>query len=165
MIPHSEGRDVTKRLPGPITRPSGLSARSTIMTHDGEKWVAEIKPGDRIITRDSGMARVRSVRTRRVHTLTVCIGAGSLGHTRPDRDAILPAGQMILIRDWRAKALYGMDQALVPAARLVDGQFITLNARALMTLRELKFDRPHILYVDGLEIACHHPPVTERKAA
>lgn len=149
----------------PIKNLSGLSASSTIMTLDGEKWVAEVKPGDRIITRDCGMTLVRSVRIRRVLTETVRIRATSLGHTRPDRDAILPAGQLILIRDWRARALYGLDQVLVPAARLVDGEFVTLGGSQVMILRDLEFDRPHILYVDGLEIACHANQITEAKTA
>jgi hypothetical protein len=66
---------------------------------------------------------------------------------------ILPAGQPILVRDWRAQALFGTDQAMVPAARLVDGAFVTHAGAAEVDLWQLDFDSPHILYLDGLEVA------------
>ena len=81
-------------------------------------------------------------------------------------DATLPAGQPVLVRDWRAKALFGAEQALVPAARLVDGEFVTLHEAATMTVYDIEFDTPHVLYVDGLEVASHMAecavPVTKR---
>jgi hypothetical protein len=72
---------------------------------------------------------------------------------RPDQEVLLPASQEILLRDWRAKALFGAAQALVPVSRLVDGSFVCALGEIEMGLHELVFDRPHILYVDGLELA------------
>jgi hypothetical protein len=129
--------------------------QSIILTLDGEKPVGDVKPGDRVITRDSGTAIVRAVHKRRIRTAAVHIAAGSLGHTRPDRDVTLPAGQMVLVRDWRAAALFGAPQALVQAERLVDGEFVRLEDAVQMTVCILEFDRPHILYVDGIEVAGH----------
>ena len=48
----------------------------------------------------------------------VRIKAGSLGHTRPGHDTVLPAHQKVLLRDWRlAQALFGAPQALAPGAQ------------------------------------------------
>lgn len=134
---------------------AGLLGGAIIMTLDGEQRVSDLRPGTRVVTRDCGMAVLRSVRRRRITGRAVRIKATSLGHNRPERDATLPAGQPILVRDWRAKALFGAEQALVPAARLVDGEFVTLHDNATMTVYELVFDTPHVLYVDGLEVASH----------
>ncbi|MDT8328373.1 MAG: hypothetical protein RQ750_13475, partial [Roseovarius sp.] len=48
---------------------------------------------------------------------------------------------------------FGATQAMVPAARLVDGEFVTLIEECEMALYTLGFDRTHVLYVDGLELA------------
>lgn len=133
---------------------TGLPSDSYILTLDGERQVSELNVGDRVITRDSGVARVTSVRSRKVSARAVRILAGSLGHTRPERDVLLPAGQPVLIRDWRAAAVFSsVGAAMVDAERLVDGEFITEAGEQEMTLYELSFERPHILYVDGLELA------------
>lgn len=134
-------------------RDTGIPGASLIMTLDGECEVAGLRPGARIITRDSGTAVLRRVRRRRIVARSVQVRAGSLGHNRPDHDAVLAAGQPVLVRDWRAQALFGAPQALVTAERLVDGQFVTLRAPAPLVLHDLEFDTPHVLYVDGLEVA------------
>ena len=132
---------------------AGLQADSIILTLQGERPISDLAVGDRVITRDSGTALVRSVRSHKVTTRAVRILAGSLGHTRPECDVTLPAGQPVLVRDWRARALFNVRQAMVAAHRLIDGEFITDAGEQEMTLYELEFEAPHILYVDGLEVA------------
>ncbi|MFZ7093377.1 Hint domain-containing protein [Primorskyibacter sp. 2E233] len=132
---------------------NALTAGTVVLTLDGALPVEFIAEGDKVITRDSGIAIVRQVRRTKVQMKTVAIKAGSLGNTRPDRDAVLPAAQEILIRDWRAEALFGASQALVPASRLVDGEFIRDIGTREVEVVELIFDAPHILYADGLEVA------------
>lgn len=131
----------------------GMTSGARVLTLDGEMPVEFLAPGDRVVTRDTGTATVRAVRRRQVTGDAVGIMAGSLGHTRPDRDVLLPGGQPLFIRDWRAMALAGTSQALIPAARLVDGEFITLHRAVTMTLHDITFDHLHVIYVDGLEQA------------
>mgnify|MGYP005845286687 CR=1 FL=1 len=153
MKPKTVGRisgEVTVETPCLV---SGLRADSVIMTLSGEMAVSDLSPGDRVITRDSGMAHVRSAISRKVLCRAVRILAGSLGHTRPDCDVTLPAGQPVLVRDWRARAIFGARQALVPAHRLIDGEYIIDQGEVELTLYHLVFDAPHVLYVDGLELS------------
>jgi hypothetical protein len=132
---------------------NALLAGTSVLTLDGALPVEFLNPGDRVITRDSGVAVLRAVRRRARALEAVRIRAGSLGNARPDRDITLAAAQEILVRDWRAATLFGASQALVPVARLVDGAFIrALGVIAVETV-ELVFDAPHILYADGLELA------------
>jgi len=140
---------------------AGLPGAALIMTLAGERPVAGLRPGDRIVTRDSGTAVLRALRGRHASGPMVHVRAGSLGHARPGRDTLLPAGQPVLVRDWRARALFGAPRALVPARRLVDGTFVTLRPNCDLTVCDLIFDTPHVLYVDGLELAsCLSAPVT-----
>ena len=134
---------------------SGLLADSIILTLSGEMRVGDLKPGHRIVTRNGGTARLRTIRRHETTIPLIRIKAGSLGDTRPDCDTILPAGQGVLIRDWRAQALFGMRQAIAPARNLVDGEFISEIPARRTILCELGFDHSHILYVDGLEVAGH----------
>lgn len=136
---------------------SGLLAGTRLWTLEGEIPVQFLAAGDRIITRDSGMARLLSITSQQATCVTVRIKAGSLGHTRPGADLVLPAHQPVLVRDWRARALFGADQVMVPVSRLVDGQFVTLGGRETLRLIALRFERPHVLYADGIEIACATP--------
>ena len=132
---------------------SGICAGTTIMTLDGEMPVEHLSVGDRVITRDSGMAVLRAVKSESIRTQTIRIKAGSLGHTRPDRDMIVAPQAQIHIRDWRAEALFGATAAIVSADRLVDGEYLAFQENADVTLYTLEFDRQHIVYADGIEMA------------
>ena len=136
---------------------NALVAGTVVLTCDGALPVEYLNPGDRVITRDSGTAVLRAVLRLRQTRDLVAIRAGSLGSTRPDRDTLLPATQEILIRDWRAEALFGASRALVPAFRLVDGDFVRAAGRHEVETIALVFDSNHILYADGLELASTQP--------
>lgn len=153
MKPKTVGRSDGGVAVKPPVDAAGISGDSIILTLDGERRVADLRPGDRVITRDSGMALLKGITRQTYRTRAIRILAGSLGHTRPLRDVTLPAGQMILVRDWRAQAIFGARQAMVPVARLVDGEYVTLHPERDMQLYALSFERAHILYVDGLELA------------
>jgi hypothetical protein len=143
---------LTLKLPKSETGIAGLPAGTTVLTLAGELPVEHLVAGDRIITRDAGIAVLRGVKVAVAEVAMVRIRAGSLGHTRPDRDTAVAPGTPVLIRDWRAQALYAQPSAMVPAARLCDGEFIATLPAASVRLFALDFDRPHVIYADGLEI-------------
>ncbi|MBN9889946.1 Hint domain-containing protein [Salipiger abyssi] len=136
---------------------NALVAGTVVLTLDGAIPAEFLCPGDRVITRDSGTAILHALRRSRIRTKLVAIRAGTLGNSRPGSDAVLPARQEILVRDWRAEALFGANRALVPAERLADGEFIREIGTREVDLVELRFDAPHILYADGLELASAAP--------
>lgn len=152
-VRRANGAQAPARHVAPDSAANALIAGTVVLTLDGALPVEFIDAGDRVITRDSGMAIVRRVQRRRRHVACIGIRAGSLGNTRPDRDAVFPASQEMLVRDWRAGALFGASQALVPMGRLVDGEFVRDLGMLEVDTIELVFDTPHILYADGLEVA------------
>ena len=132
---------------------AGIVAGSIIFTAEGEIPVEYLSPGDKVVTRDSGMVTLLDTFIHSISAQAVAIKAGSLGHTRPDHNVIIPAEQNILLRDWRAQSMFGKAQTIVQAGDLIDGEFITdLGARDLH-LVHLTFDRQHVIYADGLEIS------------
>lgn len=122
------------------------------MTLDGEMPIEHLSVGDRVITRDSGMSVVKRISSSKAHMQPIRIKAGSLGHTRPDRDMVVAPGANLHIRDWRAEALFGTTSASVAAERLVDGEFLAVTEMQEMTVYHIQFDREHIVYADGMEM-------------
>ncbi|MEL6610278.1 MAG: Hint domain-containing protein, partial [Pseudomonadota bacterium] len=100
---------------------SGFVVGTDIVTGDGLLPVEHVGAGDRIVTRDAGMQRVAWAEAAYVTTHAVKISPDALGRGRPEDAVIVPAGQKLLVRDWRARALYGAAIAYVPAYRLADG--------------------------------------------
>jgi len=139
--------------PNPVHTEEGLFGGTIVLTLDGEMPVEHLTPGDRIITRDTGVATLRGITAAVRKLAPVRIKAGSLGHTRPDRDIALPPATRLHIRDWRAEALFGTPTAMVAAGRLIDGEFIAQAEPQKITVYRLAFDGGHIVYADGLEVA------------
>lgn len=131
----------------------GMAQGTTVLTADGLLPVEYLSPGDRIITRDG----VRVLVDVDVHVLVgdvVRVCASSQGHARPDDDVILGQEQTMLIRDWRAKALYGAAQAMVPVERMVDGELVRREKASGLRMYTLGFASAVVLYAGGLELAC-----------
>jgi len=124
------------------------------MTADGARAVDDLTVGERIVTR-SGLRRLRGVRATHLARATlVDVAQDTLGIGRP-REAILVAPeQPVLIRDWRARLIYGTAQALIPAGRLVDGTLIRLRSLRDADLFTLHFDDAEVIYAGGLELGC-----------
>lgn len=148
-----------------LTADVGLVHGTVLLTQRGEVEVQDLKPGDKVISRNAGMARLTGILQRFVEMDMISIAAGSLGHTRPDQDMCLPSGQPVLIRDWRADAMFGKDRALVPARDLVDGEFIIDLGPCRERIYHLQFDSPQVVYAGGLEVACGDWPEAEIRPA
>lgn len=157
MKPKTVGRAVEHGSPShpfiPATNEVGFASGTIILTMNGEIPVESLSAGDRIICRDTGVAQLIGMRKSRHVVQAISIAAGSLGHTRPDQDLILPGDQQILIRDWRAKAIFHEPQSLVCARDLVDGEFVCDLGQQDMVLHQLQFSTPHVIYAGGLEAA------------
>lgn len=132
----------------------GMTAGTLVLTLEGELPVQFLSPGDHVITR-SGARVLQSVEVAVLRDAAmVRITASALGHDRPETDLFVAPEQQILVRDWRAKALYGRDVALVEAQRLADGDYIRRETVAEIRVFTLRFAREEVVYAGGLELAC-----------
>ncbi|MGV8987326.1 MAG: Hint domain-containing protein [Cypionkella sp.] len=132
----------------------GMLAGTTVLTLEGDLPVDYLMPGDRVLTR-SGARRVSRIEvTVMRHARVVKIAHDTLGVGKPQDDVTLSAAQGILLRDWRAKALYGSAQAIVAASRLVDGEYIMEETLAEARFYTLVFAEPCVIYAGGLELSC-----------
>ena len=131
-----------------------MLAGTSVLTQDGALPVEFLQPGDRVLTR-AGMRRLAQVAVTVVHNArVVCISHGTLGIDRPDEDVTVSAAQEILVRDWRAKAMYSTSIALIPAFKLADGEYIRNLTLAEARFFTLSFAEDAVIYAGGLELSC-----------
>lgn len=135
----------------------GILWNSQVITMTGLQPVQSLTVGSVVVTRTSGAAVIKQIDQLSCVCRGIYILAGSLGHRQSDRDSLLPAGQPVLVRDWRARALVREDEALIPASKLADGEFVRDVGLLPMTLFQITLDRPGVLYADGLELDCCTP--------
>lgn len=132
----------------------GLVAGSRVLTADGACPVELLGPGDRIITRNAGIARLVDMRFWQYRGDFLQIAAGALGTARPETDTILATDQTVLLRGDRAMALTGRDALLIRVADLPPLQDCAFLQGIEMTVVQLIFDRAQLVYADGLETLC-----------
>jgi hypothetical protein len=130
----------------------GFAAGTRLFCGDGLTSIEQIKVGDRVLTRDAGIARVTAIAKKTIRTRLVHFHPYSMGETGPAIDLFLPPDQMVLIRDWRAREAFGVDRALVEANSLVDDIFIRMTEPREQVLFQVSFASPHILYLEGIEV-------------
>ncbi len=166
MKPNTVGRvfDESKGSKNAQNLCHGLPVGLPIMTADGELPVEFLSAGDRIVTRNGGMVELGAIHATTQATRAVKFTAGCFGEAGPSADMLLPADQPVLIRDWRARALFGQSQAMATAAMLVDGEFITDIGPRKLVLFRLEFDRPRIVYAGGLELGTSAEVNTPKRA-
>ena len=128
-----------------ITLPHGTCVR----TDCGTRRAESIGASDHLLTRTGGSAKVMAVRSRKAMVQTVRF----VNPMADGGDQILPWDQPVLLRDWRAQALFGQPQAVVPAYELVDGEHICDLGMQMTELVVLEFARPHVIFAGGLELA------------
>ena len=132
----------------------GMVAGTTVLTLSGAMPVEFVAPGDRMITR-AGARTVMAVDIAVVNDARVIrVREGVLGKDRPEADTMVAPKQPVLIRDWRAKAMVGLDQAVMTAERLVDGTYISAELLHEARIVTLRFAEPHVIFAAGLELGC-----------
>ncbi len=144
----------------------GLLHGAQVMTAKTMKPVERLRAGDRLVTRGAGLAKIRRIECRCYVAPAVYVIAGSAGHREPRRDTMLPADQPVLLRDWRAVALFGSDEIVVPAKRLTDGDYVRHIGLQVMACYRIYLASARILYADGMELGSADwadlPPQPER---
>ena len=140
---------------------AGLPPGTEILTLAGALPVEALYPGDRVITRDAGAQRLLEISRHPVpaEMRFVAVRKDALGG-KPTRDLLLPGDHRILLRDWRAQALFGTPAARVALSGLVDGEFLSWSDARPEALIRLRLTREHVIYADGLEVMSTLPEVS-----
>jgi len=137
-----------------------------IETADGPVAVEDLCRGMLLKTLDNGNRPVRAVLRRTVDATKdmapICITAGALDNTR---DLLVSPAHRMLISDWRAEILFGVDDVLVSACNLVRGDMIYRSPRPTITYLHILMDSHEVIYAEGTATESFHLTHDEVRAA
>ncbi len=134
-----------------------FTADTRIKTPRGEVRAADIRAGDRVLTRDNGLQMVRWVGQRtlkraevqaRPHLAPVTFQPGSLGPNLPERPLTVSPQHRVLLASAATQLWFGEDEVLVAAINLTGVAGVT-QAVADVTYVHILFDRHEIICGDG----------------
>lgn len=137
-----------------------------IRTTDGDKRVEDLRPGDRVDTRDNGPQPIRWIGSRMVAAsgrfAPVAIEAGTFGR---HRRLVVSPQHRVLLTHWMAELMFGEDEVLVAAKDLVNECSVrVLDAddfeNGEVEYFHLLFDQHQIIWSEGLETESFLPGPT-----
>lgn len=132
-----------------------------ILTDRGEITIEELRTGDRVMTKDRGLQKIRwigsSVLSQAELTAAprlqpIRISAGALGRNIPRRDLLVSPQHRILLSPAEARSMFGTDEMLIAAKKLLGVEGIEVAEDQLeVTYFHLLTDRHDIIYSEGCE--------------
>ncbi len=132
-------------------------AGTKVRTENGPRPIEEVTPGDLVWTVDHGMRPVRWVGTSRIDlTLSpdlapITFKPDALGASVPKRPLSVSPQHRVLMSGYLVQLYSGLDEALVPAHRLVNGASIRkLSELTEVTYVHLMFDQHELLDTEGV---------------
>ncbi len=139
-----------------------------ILTPYGELPIEELVAGDRVITRDHGVQKIRWIGATTLSAQYVAanpslrpvlIRKGALGNNLPERDMRVSRQHRVLVRDWRSEIMFGVEGGvLVPAFSLCNDSSVTEERPVEnVTYIHMAFDDHEVVYADGIETESFHP--------
>lgn len=127
-----------------------FAADTLIGTPHGPMRAADIAPGDRVDTLDSGMQTVRWTGAMTLpgngDAAPIRFAPGTIGNDVPLR---LSPQHRVLIRSERAELLFDAPEVLVPAKSMINGVGIDVAPTAAITYVHLLLDAHELLWADG----------------
>ena len=141
-----------------------------IATPTGVRLIQDIRPGDRILTKDNGAQDILWTGSRRMsgarlyampHLRPVRFKAGALGLDRPDMDLVVSPQHRMVLNGPAARALFNTEEVLVKAEDLLNDVTICVDhALREVTYIHILLDRHNIVWANGMETESFHPSNT-----
>lgn len=141
-----------------------------LATETGPMLIQNLRPGDRVLTRDNGPQEVlwsgqRRMTGARLHAMPhlrpIRIKSGALGVDRPDEDLLVSPQHRMLVRGPSAQALFNTSEVLVMAGDLVnDGSIMVDHSLREVTYVHILLEQHNVIWANGLESESFHPSNT-----
>lgn len=129
-----------------------------IATPRGEQAVETLKVGDRIITRDNGIQRIRWIGQRSLsgaelsrnsHLQPVRIRKGALGGGLPERDMLVSPNHRVLVASDKTALYFEESEVLVAAKHLTGLSGVDVIEAREVTYIHFMFDQHEVVLSDG----------------
>lgn len=141
-----------------------------LRTEDGARAIQDLRPGDRILTRDNGPQEIVWTGHRRMsgarlyampHLRPIRFRAGALGIGRPEDDLLVSPQHRMLLRGAAAQALFNTPEVLVAAEDLLNDATICVDhALREVTYIHVMLPTHNVVWANGLETESFHPSNT-----
>lgn len=141
-----------------------------LATPDGVRQIRQLRPGDRVLTRDNGPQEVLWTGHRRMsgarlyampHLRPIRFKVNAMGLYRPDEDLLVSPQHRMLVTGPQAQALFNTAEVLVAAEDLINDVTITVDhALREVTYVHVLFERHNVVWANGLETESFHPSNT-----
>lgn len=138
-----------------------------IRTQDGTRLIEDLREGDLVQTKDSGLKPLRWIGTRRMtgarlfampKLRPIRIAGDAFGLQRPDEDLLVSPEHRMLVRGAAAQSLFNTSEVLVTAKDLINGRSITVDMKVReVTYIHVLLEEHQILWANGLETESFHP--------
>ena len=138
-----------------------------IKTEHGEALVEDLREGDRVQTKDSGLQEVLWTGARRMtgarlfampKLRPVRIRAGAFGIGRPEDEFLVSPEHRLIVRGAVAQSLFNEPEVLVAARDLINGETIIQDlAMREVTYVHLLLPKHEVIYANGVETESFHP--------
>lgn len=135
-----------------------LTEGSMVATVSGERAVEDLRPGDKVITRDNGVQAIAWIGSKHIDEdalrsnaqfRPVKIKAGALGKNVPERDlSVSPNHRMLIVNDL-SSLLFDERETLVAAKHLVGKEGIEISDVPETTYYHVMFENHEVILSNG----------------
>ncbi|MBV1864830.1 MAG: Hint domain-containing protein, partial [Rhodobacteraceae bacterium] len=129
-----------------------------ISTPNGSRPVESLRQGDRVITRDNGVQKIRWIGSKHLDQAAlsanpklrpVLVRKGSLGFGLPEHDMMLSPNHRVLIRNEKTSLYLGEKEVLTAVKHMINNKDILhVNAQSVNYIHFM-FDRHEVVLSDG----------------
>lgn len=143
-----------------------LTADTLISTPSGEVCLGDLRPDDKVLTRDNGVQEVKWVCKKAMtgrqlldasHLRPIHFAGGSLGKGLPTRDMMVSPNHRMLVGQEQTCLTLGQKQDLAAAKHLVDHNAIQQIDTTGVQYIQLMFDNHEIVKANGTWTECFQP--------
>ncbi len=129
-----------------------------ILTDRGERPIQDLRPGDMVVTRDSGLQPIRWMGRKTVSghgkLAPIHIGQGRFGNDRP---LLVSPQHRMVYAGHEATLLFAEREVMVPAKHLVDGKGVVVRPMDQVTYFHMMFDRHEVVFANKAATESFHP--------
>ena len=129
-----------------------------IATPKGERRVEDLRPGDKVITRDNGIQEIRWAGQKAMdwralaanpHLKPILIQKGALGDGLPERDMMVSPNHRVLVANDRTALYFDEHEVLVAAKHLVNHRGVHQVSSIGTAYVHFMFDRHEVVLSNG----------------
>ncbi|WP_224825304.1 Hint domain-containing protein [Cognatishimia sp. MH4019] len=141
-----------------------------IATEDGPRLVEDLRPEDKILTKDNGAQPILWKGSRRMtgarlfampEFRPIRLRRGSVDGSVPDSELLVSPEHRMLLKGDAARALFNTSEVLVAAKELVNGHSIIRDRSVReVTYVHLLLEQHQIVWANGIETESFHPANT-----